>query len=130
MMQDSKTPTVRNRARGTALSVVEKPWGSEELLAHTGDYALKRIIVHKGEGSSLQYHVEKSESLHVISGLLELEIGETEDSLRTLRLGPGDSIDIPAGVIHRTMAVEDVDVIEVSTPHLDDVVRLKDRYGR
>lgn len=129
-MQDAVTPVVRNRATGTALSVVDKPWGSEELLAHTGNYALKRITVFKGEGSSLQYHREKSESLHVIAGLLELQVGETEEALRTLRLGPGDCIDIPAGIIHRTMALEDVDVIEVSTPHLDDVVRLHDRYGR
>jgi mannose-6-phosphate isomerase len=112
------------------LTTVVKPWGGEELLAHTEDYALKRIRVNKGEGSSLQYHNQKTESLYMVSGLLQFEIGKTEDSLVTLELGPGECVDIPAGIIHRTLALEDVDVIEVSTPHLDDVVRLQDKYGR
>jgi mannose-6-phosphate isomerase-like protein (cupin superfamily) len=118
-----------NRVRGP-LSAIVKPWGGEQLLAHTDHYALKRIKVNKGEGSSLQYHNQKEESLYLLSGLLRFEIGPNETQLETVQLKAGDCIDVPTGTVHRTLALEDCDLIEVSTPHLDDVVRLKDKYGR
>jgi len=116
-------------ARGP-LSTVTKPWGGEELLAHTELYALKRIHVKPGSRPSLQYHERKSESLYLLSGLMRIEIGDTRDSLVADELRPGETIDISRGKIHRVTALEDSVIIEVSTPELDDVVRLEDDYGR
>jgi mannose-6-phosphate isomerase len=122
--------TETNRlARGPISSIV-KPWGGEELLAHTGLYALKRIHVKVGSRPSLQYHERKSESLHLLSGLLKIEIGKTKDSLADDTIHPGENVDIPVGVVHRVTALEDSVIIEVSTPELDDVVRLEDDYDR
>jgi mannose-6-phosphate isomerase len=112
------------------ISKIEKPWGGEELLAHTGLYALKRIHVKVGSRPSLQYHERKSESLHLLSGLLRIEIGETRHCLAEDVIHPGENVDIPAGVVHRVTALEDSVLIEVSTPELDDVVRLEDDYDR
>ena len=116
-------------ARGP-LSTVTKPWGGEELLAHTPHYALKKIFVKQGSRSSLQLHRQKCETLYMLSGRLQVEVGDAPDALSADVLGPGDVIDIPAGKVHRSTAVEDCWVIEVSTPHLDDVVRLQDDRGR
>jgi mannose-6-phosphate isomerase-like protein (cupin superfamily) len=112
------------------LSIITKPWGAEELLAHTPHYALKKIFVKKGSRSSLQYHRQKAETLHILSGRLQIDVGVTPETLAPVQLSPGETIDIPAGRIHRSTAVEDCWVIEVSTPHLDDVVRLEDDHGR
>ena len=112
------------------ISTVDKPWGSEELLAHTDTYALKRIRVKPGSRPSLQYHECKSESLYLLSGLMTIEIGDSKDSLAIDELHPGETVDIPKGTIHRVMALEDSVLIEASTPELDDVVRLEDDYGR
>ncbi len=112
------------------VSTVEKPWGGEELLAHTDLYALKRIRVKPGSRPSLQYHERKSESLYLLSGLMRIEIGDSADSLVTDELQPGETVDVPKGKIHRVTALEDSVLIEVSTPELDDVVRLQDDYGR
>ena len=116
-------------ARGP-VSTVTKPWGGEELLAHTEHYALKRIHVKAGSRPSLQYHEKKSESLYLLSGLMRIEIGDSPDSLAVDELRPGEIVDIPKGRIHRLTALEDSVIIEVSTPELDDVVRLQDDYGR
>jgi mannose-6-phosphate isomerase len=118
-----------DRVRGPLSSIV-KPWGGELLLALSDRYALKRIKVNKGEGSSLQYHNQKAESLYILSGLLQFEIGPNEGQLETVQLKAGDCIDVPPGTVHRTLALKDCDLIEVSTPQLEDVVRLKDKYGR
>ncbi|MDO8587308.1 MAG: cupin domain-containing protein [Armatimonadota bacterium] len=107
-----------------------KPWGGEELLAHTDLYALKRIHVKVGSRPSLQYHERKSESLYLLSGRMKIEIGDTRDSLVEDHLRPGDSVDIAAGTVHRITALEDSILIEVSTPELDDVVRIEDDYDR
>ena len=117
------------RVRGP-LTVTHKPWGGEELLAHTGEYALKRIHVKQGSRPSLQYHERKSESLYLLEGKLSIEIGNGKDTLVTEEILPGQVVDIPTGTIHRVFALEDSVVIEVSTPQLDDVVRLQDDYGR
>ncbi|MHB1457945.1 MAG: cupin domain-containing protein [Armatimonadota bacterium] len=119
----------RKAVRGP-LSTIVKPWGGEELLAHTDKYALKSIHVKKGSRPSLQYHEKKAESLYLLSGLLQIEIGDTADDLITEVFNPGDIVDIPTRKIHRVSALEDSVIIEVSTPELDDVVRMKDDYDR
>jgi mannose-6-phosphate isomerase-like protein (cupin superfamily) len=119
----------RRVARGP-ISTVVKPWGGEELLAHTNRYALKRIHIKRGSRPSLQYHERKSESLYLLSGLLKIAIGDSKDSLITDEIRPGESLDIPRGKIHRVSALEDSALIEVSTPELDDVVRIEDDYDR
>jgi mannose-6-phosphate isomerase-like protein (cupin superfamily) len=122
-------PDAERAARGP-LSTVEKPWGGEELLARTDQYALKRIHVKAGSRPSLQYHERKSESLYLLSGLLKIEIGRSKDTLAADQLRPGEIVDIPRGAIHRVSALEDSVLIEVSTPELDDVVRIEDDYQR
>ncbi len=119
-----------NRVARGPLSTTAKPWGSEELLAHTDKYALKRIHVKKGFRASLQYHERKSESLYLLSGLLTIEIGDDRNALAVDEIRPGDVVDVPKGKVHRVTALEDSIIIEVSTPELDDVVRVEDDYGR
>ncbi len=104
---------------------VEKPWGYELIWAHTARYVGKLLHVNAGESLSLQYHVRKEETIFLQSGRLELTLGDD-----VLALMPGDKAHIPTGTIHRMTAVETCDIIEVSTPELDDVIRLEDRYGR
>jgi quercetin dioxygenase-like cupin family protein len=108
---------------------VEKPWGHEIVFAHTDRYAGKILFIRAGERLSLQYHRRKEETIYVISGDLELVV-ETEGSLSTLRLAPGEGWHIAPGVRHRMIAATDCHVAEASTPELDDVVRLEDAYGR
>ena len=112
------------------LSTIEKPWGGEELLAHTQAYALKRIRVNAGSRASLQLHRRKSESLFLLSGRMRIEIGDTPGSLVSEDFLPGSVVDVPRGTVHRVTAIEDSVLIEVSTPELDDVVRIEDDYGR
>jgi mannose-6-phosphate isomerase len=108
---------------------VPKPWGYELIFAKTDRYVGKILHVNKGESLSLQYHEMKDETLFVVSGELRLTI-ESQGDRRELALRTGEAFHIPPGVIHRMEAVRDTDVAEVSTPELDDVVRLEDRYGR
>ena len=108
---------------------VDKPWGYELLWARTDRYVGKIIHVNAGHALSLQYHRVKTETVYLASGRVVYEIKEGE-TLRRLELAPGDRLHIPAGTVHRVTAVEDADIFEVSTPELDDVVRLEDRYGR
>ena len=112
------------------LSTVEKPWGGEELLVHTEDFALKRIRINVGSRPSLQRHRRKSEAFYLLSGRMRIEIGDTPESLVVDELLPGRVVDVPPGAVHRVTALEDSVLIEVSTPHLDDVVRIEDDYGR
>jgi mannose-6-phosphate isomerase len=108
---------------------VDKPWGYEIIWAHTDRYVGKILHINKGESLSYQYHNIKDETVYLLHGLLELELGgQTERKKMTL--GPGESFHITPGTRHRMLAVEDCDVLEASTPELDDVVRLEDRYGR
>jgi mannose-6-phosphate isomerase-like protein (cupin superfamily) len=108
---------------------VEKPWGYELLWAKTDSYVGKIIHVNAGHALSLQYHNVKTETVYVASGRVIYEIKDG-DTLHTLDLSPGDCLHIPAGTVHRVTAVQDAEIFEVSTPELDDVVRLEDRYGR
>jgi quercetin dioxygenase-like cupin family protein len=108
---------------------VEKPWGYELVWAHTDRYVGKILHIRKGESLSYQYHRVKDETIYLLSGLMELEIGD-EAGKKTLSLEPGNSFHITPGTRHRMVALQDCDVLEASTPELDDVVRLEDRYGR
>jgi mannose-6-phosphate isomerase len=109
--------------------IVEKPWGHELIWAHTDRYVGKILHINKGESLSYQYHVVKDETIRLLTGVLEMDI-ERDGERRKLRLAPGECLRIAPGMKHRMSAVEDCDVLEVSTPELDDVVRLEDRYGR
>ena len=109
---------------------VAKPWGHETIWAKTDRYVGKILHVRAGESLSLQYHRRKDETIRILSGTLRLEIGREGEQSRVVELGPGDGWHITPGLRHRMVAVADTDVLEVSTPELDDVVRLEDRYGR
>ena len=108
---------------------VEKPWGYELIWAKTGRYVGKVIHVRAGHALSLQYHNRKEETLLLWSGRLLFELG-SGDRTRNWEMQPGDRVHIAPGTVHRMTAIDDSDVFEVSTPELEDVVRLDDRYGR
>ena len=111
---------------------VEKPWGYELWWARTDRYVGKILHVNRGESLSLQDHNVKDETIMLQSGRLLFETRPTgeEGELRKVEMKPGDVFHIAPGTLHRMTAVEDCDIVEVSTPELDDVVRLEDRYGR
>jgi len=109
---------------------VSKPWGYELIWAHTDRYVGKILHIEKGHALSYQYHREKEETIHLLRGSLQLEVAEAEGPRRVLVLAAGDSFHVPPGLRHRMVALETCDVLEASTPELDDVVRLEDRYGR
>ena len=109
---------------------VPKPWGHEIIWAHTDRYAGKILHVEAGHALSFQYHEHKVETIYLFSGLLDLEVATAGEPRRCVRLHPGESFHIPAGLRHRMTAIETCDVLEVSAPELDDIVRLEDRYGR
>jgi mannose-6-phosphate isomerase len=108
---------------------VEKPWGYEIVWAETARYVGKILHIRAGQRLSRQYHVKKDETFLVESGEMDLEVGQGPD-VQVLRMRTRDTFHCPPGTIHRMVAVTDVDVLEVSTPELDDVVRLEDAYGR
>ena len=109
---------------------VEKPWGHEEIWAHTPSYVGKVLFIREGHRLSLQHHVLKEETIRVASGTLELQIDDGDGALRTVVLEAGGCHHIAPGQRHRMRALSDVEVVEVSTPHLEDVVRHDDDYGR
>lgn len=109
---------------------VEKPWGHELIWAHTENYVGKILHVKAGHALSLQYHEQKDETMHCLRGRMRLLVGASADELRELMLEEGQSIRISPPTVHRVEAITDVDILEASTPHLEDVVRLEDRYGR
>ena len=110
---------------------VEKPWGHELIWALTDVYCGKVLFVKAGESMSLQFHREKDESWLVHSGRAELEMAEPGQKVPALEIvGPGAAFRVRPGTVHRVKALEDTTILEVSTPQLEDVVRLEDRYGR
>jgi len=115
---------------GVSPRKVEKPWGWELVWAETDAYVGKLLFVRAGESLSLQYHEVKDESWLVQEGRARLELGEVGGDLEAIEIAPGDAFRLRPGTVHRVTALEDTLVVEVSTPHLDDVVRLEDRYGR
>lgn len=109
---------------------VEKPWGWELVWAEAEAYVGKLLFVRAGQSLSLQYHEVKDEAWLVQRGRASLELGEVGGALETVEIGPDDAFRFRPGTVHRVTAIEDTLIVEASTPHLDDVVRLEDRYGR
>ena len=110
---------------------VDKPWGWELVWAETDAYVGKLLFIEAGEALSLQYHEVKDESWLVREGRARVELGEAgSGDLEEIEIVPGDALRYRPGTVHRLTAVEDTLIVEVSTPHLDDVVRVEDRYGR
>ena len=110
---------------------VEKPWGYELIWAKAEDYAGKMLFVRAGQTLSLQFHREKDESWYLLEGRAEVELGEAGQAvLKAEVVGPGAAFRLKPGTVHRVRAVEDTTILEVSTPQLDDIVRLEDAYGR
>jgi mannose-6-phosphate isomerase len=109
--------------------VVNKPWGYERIWASSDRYVGKILHINAGEELSLQYHNKKDETVHLLSGELvyRVKLGETLDDVK---LKQGESFRITPGTVHQMLAVTDCDVLEVSTPEVDDIVRVSDRYGR
>ena len=113
-----------------AIRRVEKPWGHELIWAETDRYAGKILVIEAGKRLSLQYHNQKLESIFVLAGRLRLYLEDAAGVLQTEDLGPGTARLVPVGRRHRFEAIERVELVEVSSPELDDVVRLSDDFGR
>ncbi len=109
---------------------VDKPWGYELIWAKTKDYVGKILHINRGHKLSLQFHKEKEETIFVSSGEMTFVFENDQGVLEEINLKAGEAHHVPPGKKHRMIAVEDCDVFEVSTPQLDDVVRLEDGYGR
>lgn len=111
-------------------TTIVKPWGHELIWAKTDRYVGKILHVRAGEALSLQYHRVKDETIMVLTGRLKFEFFAEGEEPSVRALGPGEPFHVAPGLRHRMIAIEDTDVLEVSTPELNDVVRLEDRYGR
>lgn len=112
---------------------VPKPWGHETIWARSDRYVGKVLHINAGHELSVQYHERKDETIHLLSGEIIYRVQKDpsrRDGLEDVRLRVGESFRITPGTVHQMVAVTDCDVLEVSTPELDDVVRLSDRYGR
>jgi mannose-6-phosphate isomerase-like protein (cupin superfamily) len=109
---------------------VDKPWGHELIWADTERYVGKILHVKAGHALSLQYHERKDETIHLLRGELRFFVGPSVEQLEEVAMHEGESFHVTPGTVHRMQAVTDVDILEASTPDLDDVVRLEDRYGR
>ena len=122
----------KGKSEGTGrvdVTRVPKPWGHETIWARTDRYVGKILHINAGQGLSVQYHNKKDETVHLMSGEIVYRV-KTGDLLEDMQLKVGDSFRISPGTIHQMVALTDCDVLEVSTPELDDVVRLSDKYGR
>jgi mannose-6-phosphate isomerase-like protein (cupin superfamily) len=109
---------------------VDKPWGYEIIWAHTDRYVGKILHVNAGHALSLQYHERKDETIYLLTGEMKFFAGPPGEELREVTLRAGESFHVTTGTVHRMQAITDVDILEASTPELDDVVRIEDRYGR
>jgi mannose-6-phosphate isomerase len=115
----------------SAVRIVQKPWGHEVIWAHTELYVGKLLHIKAGHALSVQYHNQKDETIHLLRGTMIYRVGTgAEAQLVEVPFAEGESFRNTPGVIHQMEAVTDCDLLEASTPHLDDVVRLTDRYGR
>lgn len=119
-----------NKFATNAVKIKLKPWGKEIWFAQTDKYAGKVLCIKKGRRFSLQYHEKKEETQYIYKGRALLTYGKTEQDLKTKILKSGDKIDILPYTIHRIQALEYLEIFEVSTPELEDVVKLADDYGR
>ncbi len=118
------------RFRARSPRRVDKPWGYELIWAECDRYAGKLLHIDGGQALSYQYHEVKEETIYVLSGTLRLFCAEGDETPELLELGPGEAFHVKPGLRHRFEAGETVELLEVSSPELDDVVRLEDRYGR
>jgi len=110
---------------------VPKPWGHETIWAQSERYVGKILHINAGHELSVQYHNRKDETVHLLSGEIVYRVQkEGDDVLDDMKLKVGESFRITPGTIHQMVALTDCDVLEVSTPEIDDVVRLSDKYGR
>jgi mannose-6-phosphate isomerase len=109
---------------------VEKPWGYELIWAETERYVGKILHVNAGEALSLQYHEVKDETIFLLTGRMLFQAGPSVEALVDYHMVSGERYHVTTGTVHRMVAEIDCDILEASTPHLDDVVRLEDRYGR
>jgi mannose-6-phosphate isomerase len=109
---------------------VTKPWGSEVIWAHTIGYVGKILTIETGKRLSLQYHEHKDEWIYVLDGRIKLTLENAEGVVEDRELGPGEGAHVPTGRTHRYEAIETCHLVEVSTPELDDVVRIQDDFGR
>lgn len=112
------------------MQVIKKPWGMEEVIEINDRYMMKKLTMLKGHRCSLQYHKVKRETIYVLSGQLCIYYGPSQEKLESRGFGPGETITLIPGVVHRMEAVEDSVYLESSTPEMDDVVRLGDDYQR
>ena len=109
---------------------VDKPWGYELHWAKTDRYVGKVLHINAGHALSLQYHNKKDEVIFVFKGRILFEMGAMGTPLEKREMGPGESVHVVPPTVHRMTAIEETDIFEVSTPEVEDVVRLEDRYGR
>jgi mannose-6-phosphate isomerase len=124
-------PDNDQRADGPQIaSRVDKPWGYQLIFAVTPSYAGGVDVVKKGQSLSLQYHEYRDETLYLHEGKLQVQVEDNEGAMSTFEVRPGWSIRFCATLKHRVTALEDSVIFEVSTPHLEDIVRVEDRYGR
>jgi mannose-6-phosphate isomerase len=127
----AKRRSVRPRSGRTPVTRVSKPWGHEIIWARSERYVGKILHINAGHELSVQYHNRKDETVYLLSGEIVYRVQrEGDDILDDMKLKVGESFRITPGTIHQMIAVTDCDVLEVSTPEIDDVVRLSDRYGR
>ena len=109
---------------------VPKPWGHETIWAQSDRYVGKILHINAGHELSVQFHKRKDETIHLLSGEIVYRVQGKDEVLDDVQLKVGESFRITPGTIHQMLALTDCDVLEVSTPELDDVVRLSDKYGR
>jgi mannose-6-phosphate isomerase len=132
-IENKATPKISPKQAGSGrvqVVRVSKPWGHETIWARTDRYVGKILHINAGQELSVQYHNKKDETVHLLSGKLVYRVQSDADLLEDVQLKLGESFRITPGTIHQIVALTDCDVLEVSTPELDDVVRLSDRYGR
>jgi len=109
---------------------VPKPWGHETIWARSDRYVGKILHINAGQELSVQYHERKDETIYLLSGEIAYRVQGKDEVLDDVQLKVGESFRIAPGTVHQMVALTDCDVLEVSTPELDDVVRLSDKYGR
>lgn len=112
------------------MTLISKPWGQEELLEKNDRYMFKRLTMKQGHACSLQYHEVKTESVYLLSGSLKIYAGDSAENLQEWIMKPGECVTINPYRVHRMEAITDAVYLEASTPELEDVVRLEDRYQR
>lgn len=112
------------------MKTVLKPWGKEVWFAVEPEYVGKILHIKKGHRYSLQYHEKKKETQYLLKGRVLFYLGTSAESLEEIPMNPGDKLDVYPGMVHRAEALEDAEILEVSTNDLDDVVKLADDYGR